>query len=87
MRLPDPSFRSRPSLPLALALGAVLVLGGCGQSGNLYLPDEKSTAPAAPTAAPPAALTGDAEQEERKDEAPAPPPPATTAPSTTPTTP
>jgi predicted small lipoprotein YifL len=83
MRLPDPSFRSRPSLPLALALGAVLVLGGCGQSGDLYLPDEKSTAPAAPTAA----LTGDAEQEERKDEAPAPPPPATTAPSTTPTTP
>lgn len=46
-RRPAPLPWPWPSVLLALTL----LLAGCGQKGDLYLPDTPSHAPAAPTAA------------------------------------
>lgn len=61
MRKREPGRRRTGGAALALAAAGgamVLVLGGCGQSGPLYLPPEKtspSAAASAPGLAPPAA--------------------------------
>jgi predicted small lipoprotein YifL len=48
---PTSKMRTRTLLPLLVALGAGIALAGCGQKGNLYLPNQKKKVPA--TAAPP----------------------------------
>jgi predicted small lipoprotein YifL len=37
---------SRCAITLLLGLGACLALAGCGQKGNLYLPNQKKKVPA-----------------------------------------
>jgi predicted small lipoprotein YifL len=48
----------------AAALGLILLLAGCGQAGDLYLPSEPAAtpAPAGPEATPPAGA-----EEKKKD--------------------
>ena len=44
-----------PPIRLVAVFAALLILAACGQSGDLYLPDEKPPADAAPAADVPAA--------------------------------
>lgn len=91
-------IRSSLALPPLAAAALMLLLGGCGQSGDLYRPDRKEAAatPGAPADAVPAAPadgTAPASPEEKKDDEDAQstpaaaPPPTTTSPSVTPTAP
>jgi predicted small lipoprotein YifL len=52
------------SLPI---LFAALCLAACGQSGALYLPDEKSAAAAAPPAAPAPGPAASAQEQDEKE--------------------
>jgi predicted small lipoprotein YifL len=49
-------MRTRTLIPVLVVLGAAIALAGCGQKGNLYLPNQKKKIPAAtPAPAPPPA--------------------------------
>ncbi|MGH8518373.1 MAG: LPS translocon maturation chaperone LptM [Panacagrimonas sp.] len=91
-----PLVHRRSCLSISLIALVALLLGACGQSGSLYLPDKKASesattnAPATPAVGPaPATPEAEPDEDEEKKKEPqdTAPPATTTAPSTTPQTP
>jgi predicted small lipoprotein YifL len=54
----------------ALLLIAIVLLAGCGQSGDLYLPPKQPTEAAPPIATPPPVEGTQDQKEEQKKESP-----------------
>jgi predicted small lipoprotein YifL len=49
---PATGARTRTLIALIAAVSASLTLAGCGQKGNLYLPNQKKKVPSAPQTQP-----------------------------------
>jgi len=65
---------SRSAAPVTCAVLALVLLGGCGQKGPLFLPDKKASV-VKPTAAPDASRPPEKIDPEQKDDSQKPPTP------------
>jgi predicted small lipoprotein YifL len=54
-------MRTRTLIPVLVALSAAVALAGCGQKGNLYLPNQKKKVPTSTPAPVPASAPAESQ--------------------------